>query len=695
MTRSWRSVSRSDTTATLPAEPIVFHGRDGLLNDMIRLLVVPGVTARLAILGAGGMGKTTVALALLHNPQVIEHYGEQRLFLSCEALVDADAIVVSLAKMLGLPISGDLLTAVVSCFTRSARVVLVLDNLETVWLAGGAPAPAVDELLGRLAQIPTLSLIITCRGTDLPHSVRWSNPDSAVLEPFSLEAAIQTFQDRSGQPIKEEEKHIAEQLLNALDGVPLAVSLLGQLARRGNSVSELLDRWNRKRTLLLRTHGTGRFNNMGVSIELSIAMLCSADETKESLQLLSLSSLLPDGVRRDVFRKLCPQFEDIDYARDNLCAYSLANLDGNGVLKTLSPIRHYVLERYPPQSEHRQALCSIYFNIAQDLPSSIDEHYKERAAVAAPEMNNISSLLLTMVNQPSEQIVNAVNSFTWFAYWQQPTLTVASALLPNLEPHAKWKATCLQVIGITQIKFSSYRLAIQSLTTAAQLFLELGDWSQAAWCLHRTGSSTLALGAYDEAEALYNAAREIYVKVNDKLRVAECRKALGNLMRMKDNYPAAIEHFSAARQTFHSLGNAFSVSQISESLGAVYLDLGDLESAAAELESARSVFLSFGNKHHLTQSTWHLGTVRRRQGKLILSEQLLDEAEMGYRDSGDRHGLVECVLELGRLRGDQGRWEDAIACFKSAQSLFEELEMLEKARDCCVLSLMLELTLNL
>jgi len=647
---------------------------------MVRLLIA-GVTARLAVLGAGGMGKTTVALALLHNPQVILHYGTQRFFISCEALVDADAIIISLAQLLGLPISGDLLTAVVSCFTCGPRVILVLDNLETVWLAGGAPAPAVDELLGRIAEIPTLSLVITCRSTDLPQLVAWSNTDSAILEPFSLEAALQTFQDRAHRQIGEEEKEFARGLLNAVDRVPLAVSLLGQLALRGNKVSELLDRWYRKHTLLLRTHGIGRINNMGVSIGLSIGMLCSADQTQESLHLLSLSSMLPDGMRRNIFTKLDPQFEDIHCARDNLRAYSLASLDVDGVLKTLSPVRHHVLKCHPPRSEHREALCSIYFDIAKILPISINKSYRERAAVAAPEMNNLSSLLLTMVNRPSQQIFDAVDRFTWFAYSQQPTLTVVSALVPYLDPHPKWKAKCLLVIGNTQIKLGTYRLAIESFTTAAELFLGVGDRSLAAWCKRRAGLPKRFLGMFDQAEALFNEAREVYVELNDKLQEAKCRCALGDLMRMKNDYPAAIEHLSIARQAFYSLGRTFEAFQSSEKLSIVYLDQNNIDAAAAELKSALSGFRRLGNRHHVTESIRLLAAVRRRQGDLPTAEKLLDEAETAYRDSNNRHGLAACAFEFGYLRNDQGRQEEAIECFKSAESLYRELEMLKRSQD--------------
>jgi len=629
---------------------MVFHGRAEWVGEAVRLLVA-NVTARLAVLGSGGMGKTTVALALLHDTQVAKHYGNERLFLSCEALIDADSIVVSLAKLLGMLATTDLLTAVVAHLKARSRTVLVLDNLETVWLRDGGPAIAVDELLGQLAQIPSLSLVITCRGIDLPQSVEWSNIGNTLLEPFSLKAALETFQARTGQRLAGTEVSSAKELLNAVDRMPLAVSLLGQLARRGNTVHDLLDRWNRKRTALLGTHGTSRFNNAGVSIELSIGMVYSADGTGESLQLLSLCSTLPDGLRPDVFKRLSQQFEDIERARDSLCAYSLVSLDADGVLKMLSPVRHHVLERHTIHPNHYNALCSIYFEIARQLPQTFDEQFTTRATAAAPEIDNLSSLLLTMVQHPSQEIVDAVFSLTWFAYCRQPNVTVALALVPHLAYHPQWKASCLKIIGNSQKMLCDYQNAIESLSTAAQLFLDVGDGSQAAWCKCVAGDAYCRLAKYDRAEVQLNAARKMYVELNEDYGEAVCRKTLGRLMRAKNNMPAAIEHLSTARQTFQTASKTLEASQCTQDLGQIYLDQGNLESAAAELEIARSAFVRLGIKHNMAGCMQLLGDVRRKQGNFGLAEELLADAEMLLMDSGNWHSLAICAASFGSLIG--------------------------------------------
>jgi len=470
----------------LPPKPIVFHGREEIVDDIVEHLTQLGI-AHIAILGAGGMGKTTIGLGVLYDPRVVELFDDHRLFQSCEALVDAEELVCKLAEQCGVePTTPHLQAAVVARLTKRRRTLLVIDNLETIWLVDGAPVVAVDELLGRLSQIATISLMITCRGRILPSSVLWSNSSTAALEPFSEAAALETFKDRLGELISASDELIAKELVRAVDMMPLAVTLLGQLAQRGTPVPELLDSWNSEHSGLLQTHDVGRVNNVDVSIELSLKIVREADKSKEALQLLSVCAMLPDGLRPEVFEKLRPHFKNIRRARDNLTAYALSSMGTDRVLKMLSPIRHLVLERYPAEPKHLDALCSIYFEIAAQLPT-MDETYKDRAAVAAPEMGNLSSLLLSLVTAPSEQVVASIVNFTHFREWQQPTIALASALLPHLEQHPLWKAKCLKAIGFSQQGLGKYRSAINSCSRAAELFLEVDDRLSAAACKLHAG----------------------------------------------------------------------------------------------------------------------------------------------------------------------------------------------------------------
>jgi len=672
----------SRTYSVLPPKPIVFHGREVIVDGVVDYLTLPG-TAHIAVLGAGGIGKTTIALGILHDPRVVELFDVHMIFQSCEALVDANELVGKLAEQCGIdPTTPDLQAAVITRLSNKRRTLLVIDNLETIWLVGGAPVAAVDELLGRLSQIPTISLTITCRGRILPSSVLWSNSSTAALEPFSEAAALETFKDRLGRPMSTSDEDIVKELARAVDMMPLAITLLGQLAQRGTPVSELLDAWNAEHSGLLQTHEVGRINNVDISIEISLKIARDADKSLESLQLLSVCAMLPDGLRPDLFEKLRPQFRNIRRARENLTAYALANMGTDRVLKMLSPIRHLVLERYPAEPKHFNALCSIYFDIAEHLPTTMDETYKDRAAAVAPEIDNLTSLLLLVVETPSEQVVTAVVNFIHFREWQQPTVALASALLPHLEQHPLWKAKCLKAIGHGHQGLTSYRSAISSYSIAAKLFLEMGDRVSAAECKQHAGNLHSYLKDYSSAEALIEEARVAFVELGEDLQEARCRTTLARLMRVKGEYAHAIEHYKAAQQAIHPSDHLYDAAQCSEGLGILYYIQGNFDAAAAELESSRLAFLKLGQQFHLAQSTRFLGTVRRRQCDFTRAEQLLHEAQDISTAIDNRQALAGCAWELGELRRDQGRLEEALAYYESAQHGYEVLGLAGPVANC-------------
>ncbi|KAJ7027716.1 hypothetical protein C8F04DRAFT_1189276 [Mycena alexandri] len=66
------SHNRSNSISMLPTEPQIFHGRESELADILKLFN-QGIP-KIVILGAGGMGKTSLARTLLHHPNITAQY---------------------------------------------------------------------------------------------------------------------------------------------------------------------------------------------------------------------------------------------------------------------------------------------------------------------------------------------------------------------------------------------------------------------------------------------------------------------------------------------------------------------------------------------------------------------------------------------------------------------------------------------
>ncbi|KAJ7894438.1 hypothetical protein B0H14DRAFT_3125580 [Mycena olivaceomarginata] len=152
---SWSSNS-SNSISMLPSEPKIFHGRESELAHILHLFKT-GIP-RIAILGAGGMGKTSLAQAVLHQPEITARYAQNRFFVSCTSATTKLELANLIGSHLELKPGKDLTQAVLQHFSNNPLSLLILDELETLW----EPASSrddVEELLSLLTGVEDLALM--------------------------------------------------------------------------------------------------------------------------------------------------------------------------------------------------------------------------------------------------------------------------------------------------------------------------------------------------------------------------------------------------------------------------------------------------------------------------------------------------------------------------------------------------------
>ncbi|KAJ7262367.1 P-loop containing nucleoside triphosphate hydrolase protein, partial [Mycena rebaudengoi] len=333
----------SGSLSMLPASPKIFHGRAHELQQALTILKTD--EARLALLGTGGIGKTSLATALLHHGDIIAKYA-QRYFVTCHSAATCGDLITNIASHIGLERGQHMVKKIIGYFKNGSAALLILDNLETLW----EPITSrrdVEEFLSLLTDVPHLALIITMRGAERPNRVKWTRPFIPPLEPLSDSAAHQTFIEIADE-IHEE---IGIQKLLALtDNLPLAVSLIASVAAHDGCDNTLLH-WKTESTRLL-SDGCDKRSSLDISIIIS---LCSSRLTPAGQDLLSILSMLPDGLSDADLVQIQFPIHSILNAKATLLQTSLA-YTANNRLKVLVPIREYVYRSLPPHVELRTAM---------------------------------------------------------------------------------------------------------------------------------------------------------------------------------------------------------------------------------------------------------------------------------------------------------------------------------------------------
>ncbi|KAJ6473961.1 P-loop containing nucleoside triphosphate hydrolase protein, partial [Mycena vitilis] len=336
------SHNSSTSITMLPSEPKIFYGRDTELSKILQLFSQGN--PRIAILGAGGMGKTTLACAVLHHAQINTRYQEHRHFVACDSAPTKVELTAHIGAHLGLKPGKDLTRAVVQYFASKPSSLLILDNFETSWEPPQS-RKEVEDFLSLLTDVSQLAVIVTMRGAERPAKVAWSHPFLPLLRPLEQYSARQMFIDIADDRHNPGE---IDQVLALTDNMPLAISLLANIAD-SEGCPTVLSRWEEEKTSMI-SHGWDRKSNLDLSISLSLSSP-RLQLFPHTQKLLSLLSILPNGLSHVELVQSKIPVAHILGCKAVLVGTSLAYLDSTKRLKVLMPIREYMQTIQPPKED--------------------------------------------------------------------------------------------------------------------------------------------------------------------------------------------------------------------------------------------------------------------------------------------------------------------------------------------------------
>jgi hypothetical protein len=243
------------------------------------------------------------------------------------------------------------------------------------------------------------------RGAERPANVRWTRPFLEQLKPLGQNAARQTFIDIADDIHKSED---IDKILLLTDNMPLAIDLIAHLAD-SEGIPNVLSGWETQRTSILSEGHDAKSN-----LELSISLSISGPRMKsfpQALDLLSLLSMLPDGLSDVELLQSEFPLENILTCKSTLLSTALAYTDGQNRLKALVPVREFVKKTDPPKidvihllSHHYQELLELYKKYEGTLSAA------GVVARVAPNFTNIQNVLLHCLESDKPHLAGLITS---------------------------------------------------------------------------------------------------------------------------------------------------------------------------------------------------------------------------------------------------------------------------------------------
>ena len=608
----------------LPAVTTSLIGRQRELDDLRTQVLRPDVRL-LSLVGAGGTGKTRVALALAADCHGL--FADGIAFVELAPLSAPELVMPTIAQALGVAESQDeTLELAIAHWVADRELLLILDNFEHV-------VTASKPLLQLLAAAPQLTVVVTSRRV-----LHASGEHVFPIHPLGADDAVSLFLERARAAdaslvptpdVRDDIRAICERL----DGLPLAIELAAARLRLLSS-HQLLERLGERLTLL--TSGPrdlpARQQTLRDTLEWS-ATLLSPDERRDLAGL----SVFAGGCSLEAAEAVVGT--DLDRL-GNLVDHSLLQRDPSAReprFRMLETVREYGLELLGdrrPELERAHAACFADLAESAELVGPEQPRWLTKLD---EEQDNLRVAIDRAASSGDVDLELRLTGALWRYWWLRGALAEGRARLEGALGHGD---------------DAPPRLIGQACRGAAGLAWSQGDQARARELAERGIEAASVSG--------------------DGVVELSCHTVLGLVAKAEADYEEARAHLERSSAIAAALGREGDVVVAKLNLAAVAFDTGAHDSAIRLWEDVLAYHREHRSDEGVGFALLNLGLAAYRLGRTEEAGRRFREAEALFGGIGFREHMGHALQGMAAVDAAEGRASSAARLLGRAARLLAE-----------------------
>lgn len=623
-----------DPSIPLPP-PIYLVGRDEELANLRARLRAGGSVALTALNGLPGVGKTTLAITLAHDPELRGHFKDGILWAGLGPDPNMQGHLSRWGTLLGL----------------SSSEVSALKDTEA-W------AVALRRTIGSRTMLLVIddawklddALVLKVGGPNCAHLVTTRFPGIATQVAAEGATAIKELNSEEGMvllrmlapQVVEKEVQRARELVMAVGGLPLALNLIGNYLRmqsytgQARRISAALQRLSDAGERLNISEPRGPVErhpslpgDTPVSLRTVIAVTDQQldERASSTLHALSVFPARPNSFSEEAALAVAAcRVETLDLLTDTGLLESSGS-DRYSLHQTVADYARLQLRDYVAQE-----------SLVDYTTAFVERHRKDYEILQIESSNILAALEVAVEQAKYSELTRTAVAFAPFL--------LSRGLYTTAETHLQ------RAYNAAMARQDDYGLA--------SALLYLGEMSQKQ-------------GNYEQAQKYLQEGLEYARSIDDHDRICALLANLGTVSWKSGDYKQAETYLQEGLTLARELGNLERTCGLLDILGSVESRQGNYAQSEEYLQEALNLARQVEERELTFAILIDLGVTTGEQGKYELAEAYLQEG-LAIARQINRHEAISALLSnLGDVEIELGNYQQAIDYFQEGLELARQL----------------------